>query len=528
MSDAIRRGGPQPAPPGVTADDVVPLPLENTNRIILMALIMVATAMQVLDATIANVALPHMQAALGATPDTITWVLTSYIVAAAIAMPVTGWLADRFGRRALMLTAVGGFTLASMLCGLATSLPMMIGARLLQGIFGAFISPLGQSIILDTNPRSKHPQVMTVWGIATLIAPVLGPVLGGWLTDSFDWRWVFFVNAPFGIVTLVGLLAFMPHVPTGGSRFDGFGFLLLFLAIGCFQLMIDRGERADWFDSTEIWVEAAIALGAAWMFIVHTNTTRQPILAGALFRDRNLMLASIFVLVVMGILLAASSLLPPFLQRLLGYDAYTAGLLTAPRGVGMLASMVVVARLTNVFKASTVVTAGVATTAASLYMMTGFTLDMGMRPVIVSGIVQGVGLGLILLPLNLMAFGTLDPRYRTQAAGFYNLARNLGGSIAISVMTTLLARQQQIAHSDIGSHVTEQGVPLYALSQLGRLGYGYNGVVAAIDGEVNRQAAMISYIDAFYLMFWLVVAMAPLVLFLRPPRSGPPVHVSVE
>lgn len=530
MSDVARgRAMPRPAPRTLPPiDEPAALPLPDAQRIILMTLVVVATIMQFLDSTIANVALPHMQASLGATPDTISWVLTSYIVAAAIATPVTGWLAERFGRRALIVAAIAGFTAASALCGVATSLPMMVAARLLQGLFGAFVAPLAQSLMLDINPRRKHSQAMMIWGMASMIAPVMGPVLGGWLTDSFDWRWVFFINVPIGIVVVIGLLATMPRVASVATRFDLMGFVFLFMGVGALQLMLDRGDRADWFESTEIWIETAIAVCGFWMFAVHTATAKAPLLPAKLFRDRNLMLATLFVLVIMGVMIASAALLPPLLQRLFGYDAYGAGMLTAPRGVAMMISMLLAGRTVGKVDPRVMMLGGLTMTAWSLWLMTGFTLEMGSGPVLMTGFLQGIGFGFVVLPLNMTAFATLAPADRTQAAGLYNLSRNMGGSMAISLLTTLLSHQTQVAHSDIAAHVTEQS-PLAIVPMLSRMGDTFASGVAMIDGEVNRQAVMISYLDGFYAMFWGVVAVMPLVLLLKPAKAaGEPVHMSAE
>ena len=491
------------------------------QRRLMMVLIMAASVMQVIDATIANVALPHMQAALSATPDTITWVLTSYIVAAAIATPVTGWLAERFGRRVLLLVAVGGFTLASMLCGVANSLPMMVAARLVQGVFGAFLGPLGQSLILDINPREKHAQAMTVWGLGVMVAPVLGPLLGGWLTDSFDWRWVFFINVPIGILTFVGLLGLMPRIPHAARRFDMFGFLLLFITLGGFQLLLDRGPQLDWFDSTEIALEAVAAAAGLWMFVIHTMTRRDTVLPSLLFRDRNLAICSLLVLITMGILIASSALLPPFLQRLMGHSAFSAGMITAPRGLGMVVSMVLAGKVVRLIDARLVIVAGLGLTMLSIHMISRFSLEMGSEPVIISGFIQGLGFGLVVLPINLLAFATLDPRHRTEAAGLYNLARSIGGSIAISSLTAVMAAMQQISHNDLASHVTSQSIPLTLSPAIGQIAQASGTAFAMIDGEINRQASMIAFIDGAYMMFWVILCVVPLALLLRP-ASGPP------
>jgi DHA2 family multidrug resistance protein len=491
------------APPS----DVAALPVDPARRAILMTLVIAATVMQVLDQTIANVALPHMQGALSAAPDTISWVLTSYIVASAVATPVTGWLSDTMGRRNLLIMTVAGFTAASALCAVSVSLPMMVAARLMQGAFGAFIIPAGQALLLDINPKSRHPQAM-------------GPVLGGWLTDTFDWRWVFMINVPIGILALIGLLIFMPRVPATASRFDMSGFGMLFVAIGAFQLMLDRGQQNDWFESTETIIEAVSAATAGLAFIIHTLTSEEPLLPPTIFRDRNLVISCLFILMVVGLVMASSALIPQLLQSLMGYDAYGAGLVTMPRGVAMAASMIFGGRLAAIIDRRIIILFGMMLTAISMRMMMGASLDMSGHLIVISGIVQGFGFGCVFLPLNLMAFGTIDPRFRTQGAALYSLARSLSGSIAISLMSSLIARQMQISHSDLAGYI-DSGASAMVSRMMG--GGGAPGaMMTMMNGEVTRQATMIAYVDAFTVMFWFCILAAPLILFLRSAPTKPP------
>ncbi len=510
------------SPATVPSDDVALLPVDPLRRTMLMTLVICVTVMQVLDQTIANVALPHMQGALGAAPDTISWVLTSYIVAAAVATPVTGWLSDRLGRRALLIMTVTGFTGASALCAVSVSLPMIVGARLLQGTFGAFIIPAGQALMLDINPKSRHAQAMMMWGLAVMVAPVLGPVLGGWLTDTFDWRWVFMINVPIGAVALAGLLIFMPRGVSRASRFDLTGFVLMLVAIGAFQLMLDRGQQNDWFQSVETLVEAGLAISAGWAFVIHTLSDPDPLMPGALFRDRNLVVSSVFVLMVMGLIMASSALTPQLLQGAMGYDAYGAGLVTAPRGVAMAVAMLMGGKLAQVIDRRLLILFGMALTAVSMRMMMGFAPDMGGWTVMSSGVVQGFGFGFVFLPLNLMAFGTLDARYRTQGAGLYSLSRSMSASIAISLMATLIARQVQVSHADLVQHVTTQSIPLIGQMAEGSIGGAAAIVTAMVNGEITRQAGMIAYIDAFTVMFWLTIVATPLVLLLKGAQPSAP------
>jgi len=498
-------------------DSALPSP---AIRLAITVVVMSASLMQVLDSTIANVALPHMQATLGATQDSIAWVLTSYIVAAAIATPVTGWLEGRFGRRELFLAAIVGFTLSSMACGLAPSLAAMVAARLAQGVFGAFISPLSQAVMLDIYPPGKRPLAMTIWGMGVMIGPILGPVLGGWLTDNLNWRWVFFINVPIGLIVSVGGWALLRSAPRSARPFDAAGFAMLALALASFQLVLDRGTQLDWLDSTEILIEIGIAAAAFWMFIVHCVTARHPLIPPALFRDRNLMIANLFLLVSSGIMIAGAALIAPMLQRMMGYGVVDAGALVMPRGISMMLSMILAGRLVGLVDSRILIATGLALSAVSQFMMTGFDLQMGSGPIIMSGLVQGLGMGLVILPLNLLAFATLAQQNVTEGAALYSLFRNLGGSIAISITTALVARNTQVSHSDLSAHVTTVTMPFMTAGLVEQLGLRAEDLMRLVDAEVNRQALMIAYLDDFWLMAWAAAVITPLALLMRPARQG--------
>src|SRR3954454_19053376 len=456
--------------------------------------------MQVLDTTIANVALPHMTASLGATRETINWVLTSYIVASAIAIPITGWLADRVGRRRLFIWSVIAFTIASVMCAMAQNLPQMVVFRALQGVSGAFLVPIAQAVMFDINPQSKHARAMAMFGMGVMIGPILGPVLGGWLTENYNWRWVFLVNLPVGVVCTLLLLRFMPSGEVKRRPFDLFGFFLLAMALGGLQLMLDRGEQLDWFDSWEVWIECGLAISGAWMFVVHLATGEHPLFDPKMFKDRNFAFALAFMAVTGVLLLAGLALLPPLLQTLFGYSVLDSGFLTAPRGIGTLISMMLAGRLTGKVDARLLIFGGIGCLAVSLYQMSGFTLMMGTRPIIVSGVVQGLGLGFIFVPLQALAFASLPPAYRTTGAALLNLCRNIGGSVGISVVTFLLARNVQVSHSDLAAYVTPYTLPPASpqiVSQVGSVG---DAAMAMLNAEINRQALMIAYHADFHAM----------------------------
>lgn len=479
--------------------------------------VMAAMLMQVLDTTIANVALPHMQASLGATQDSITWVLTSYILASAVAIPLTGWLSDRFGARMLFIGSVALFVGASILCGIATSLPEMVAFRLLQGIGGAFLGPLAQTIMLDINKPSEHPKAMSIYGMGVMIGPILGPILGGWLTENYDWRWVFFVNIPIGIACFTGLWLLLPKKAPIARNFDLVGWGMIALGLAALQLMLDRGPHVDWFGSTEIWIEAGLAVTGLWMFGVHMMTARNPLFPPAMLRDRNMLMGTVFMFVMGLVMMAAMALLPPMLQNLFGYPVLDTGVLLSARGIGVLLTMAIAGRITGLVDPRILVGLGFTIMAGSLWMMTGWSLDMDWHPIVISGFVQGLGLGLVFVPLNVLSFGTLPGQYRTDAASLLNLSRNLGSSVGIAIVTALLARNVQVSHADIAATVTPYNLPVDPgmASVLGSTG---DTAMSALDAMVNKQAGMIAYLDDFYFMMFATLASLPLLLLLRKPK----------
>jgi DHA2 family multidrug resistance protein len=497
--------------------------LSKAQRALVTVAVILAMLMQVLDTTIANVALPRMQANLGATRDTVSWVLTSYIVASAIAIPITGWLAEQIGRKRLFVLSVIAFTIASLLCAAAQNLIEMVAFRALQGVAGAFLVPLAQAVMFDINPPEKHGRAMALFGAGVMVGPILGPVLGGWLTDSYNWRWVFLINLPVGALALALMLRFMPATPRTRQRFDLFGFALIAIALAGLQMMLDRGEQVDWFSSWEIWIECGLAIAGAWMFVVHMLTARAPIFDPAMFRDRNFATGLLFMAVLGVMLLAGLALLPPLLQGLFGYSVLQSGFLTTPRGIGTLVSMLVVGRLVGRFDARLLLLVGMALMALSLWQMSGFSLAMDQRPIIVSGLIQGFALGFLFVPLNTIAFGTIHAKFRTTAASLLNLSRNIGGSIGISVVTVLLARNLQVSHSDLAQHITPYSLPPIPPAITQGAPPVTDTVIAMIDMEINRQALMIAYIDDFYLMMIVSLLAIPLLLLLRKGRkpAGP-------
>jgi MFS transporter, DHA2 family, multidrug resistance protein len=496
------------------------------NRGPLTFAIMLANIMQGLDTTIANVALPHIRGSLSASLDQIAWVLTSYIVAAAIMMPLTGWLAGRFGIKIVFIISVAGFTVASALCGSATSLTELVLYRGLQGICGAGLVPLSQAVLLQINPVERHGQAMAVFGIGTILGPICGPVLGGWLTYDYNWRWVFYINLPVGVIATLGMLIFgRDNRNAHREPFDLFGFVTLSLAIGALQMLLDRGQLKDWFGSTEIWIETAICGLAFYLFTVHTATTGERSFVNRdLLKNVNFVVGTVLMFLVGLIMNGTLALLPTMLQDLMNYPVLTTGLVTAPRGIGSMIAMFVVARAINRIDNRLIIGIGLALTAVSLWQMTEFSLDMGMEPVIVSGLVQGFGLGCTFVPLNTIALSNLPRSILTQGTALRSLMRNLGGSIGIAMLEALLTRNTQIIHS----RLVEGLRPDNPLAHTPYLAAPYSLTaapgIAALNAEVTRQASMVAYINDFLVMMIISIASIALLLLIRlsPGEGGVP------
>ncbi len=494
--------------------------VETPHRVIITISVMLATLLQSLDATIANVALPRMQGTLSATQDQMAWVLTSYIVAAAITIMLTGWLAGQFGRRKIFLLSIIGFTVTSALCGTAETLAEIVIFRTLQGICGAALVPLSQAILFDINPPKNHARAMAIWGVGVTLGPILGPALGGWLTDNYNWRWVFYINVPVGILAFVGLYYFMPENKNAErSHFDFFGFITLSLGIAGLQLLLDRGQFKDWFYSKEIIAETIMAgLGFYW-FIVHMCSAKKPFLNLDLFKDHNFITANILIFVVGVVLFATLALLPPLLENQMNYPVFTTGLVTAPRGFGAMLTMFLVGPLMAKFDARKIMALGLCLTAYSLWEITQFALTMDPRPVIISGIVQGLGIGLVYVPLSTVAFSTLLPAMRNEGTSFFNLLRNIGSSIGISVVEFLFVRNTQIMHATLAEHITPYDTHSIAMLA-NKVDTATGQGVALLNTMLTNQAALIAYIDDFHWMMVMTLLALPLLFLLKRPKRS--------
>lgn len=499
---------------------------EVSHRYIITVCAMLATLMQALDNTIANVALPYMQGSLSATADQITWVLTSYVIAAAIMTAPVGWLAARFGRKNFFIVCLAGFTAASMMCGLAESLTQIVMFRLLQGMFGAALVPLSQATMLDLYTAEERGTAMAIWGMGVMVGPILGPTLGGYLTDVYNWRWVFYVNVPFGIMAVAGMWYFMQKNETNDElRFDWTGFAVLSLGLCALQLFLDRGQEKDWFGSTEIVIYLVLSCLGFYLFAVHMWLAKKPFITPAMFLDRNFSTGLLIMFGVGAVLLSTSAVLAPYLQNLSGYSVATAGLLMAPRGVGTMAAMLLAGKLAARFDPRFIMVLGTIFLSFSLWQMTGWTPDIDVWSITIAGVIQGFGLGFVFIPLNLLMFSTLPSQYRTEATGIFSLVRNVGSAIGISLSSVLLVQSGQIVHAQLAEHIT----PFNRMLQTGGAYLFWNTAtppgLAALNAEITRQAMIISYANDFKFMLIIGLPAAALVWIMkRPPRVAKTGH----
>jgi DHA2 family multidrug resistance protein len=478
--------------------------------------VMLATTMYTLDGTIANVALPHMQGGLSAGIDQITWVLTSFIVAQAIGTPLVGWFAGRFGRKRVMLTAIAAFTLSSLACGTAITIEQMILYRIVQGLSGAAFVPLAQAILFDINPPEKFAEAMSIFGAGVVLAPILGPALGGWITESLNWRWVFLINLPVGILAFLGVMTFLPEKTAAEKQpFDFSGFASLALFIVSLQMIFDRGPGEEWFASNEIRLYGLLCASGLYYFTWRTLSARRPFFARSLFADSNFMLGCAVGLLTGVLMFSSLALLPPMMQNLMGYPIVTTGLVTMPRGIGMVLSMVVAGRLASRIDPRYLLVSGFLINALSLWQMSLFTLDMGPMPITVSGLVQGFGLGLVFVPSNTLAFASIGSEQRTDASAIFTLVRSMGSAIGISGMQALFVSNSQSTYGRLIENVRPDNPNLP-----GAPGGGME-ILAPWISEAARQSAMISYVNDFRVAMFLTLILLPLVAFMRRPAAPP-------
>ncbi|MDB5619101.1 MDR family MFS transporter [Tardiphaga sp.] len=512
-----------------------PVAVPGLRRNMVTICAMTATIMQALDTTIANVALPYMQGSLSASQDQIHWVLTSNIVAAAIMTAPVGWIANRFGRKRIFILCSGGFTIASVLCGLAQDINQMVLFRLLQGMFGAALVPLSQAVMLDSYSLQERAKAMSIWGMGVMMGPIMGPSLGAWLTETYSWHWVFFVNLPFGAITVLGLLVFMDETKKDISlRFDWLGFAALAVGIGALQLALDRGEQLDWFESAEILAEFAVSAVAFYYFFAHSLTTSRPFIQFALFKDRNFLTGCIFMTVMGLVLYSTMALASPYLQNVIGYPIMTACGLLASRGFGTFFAMMMVGRIMRYIEARTLIISGLTLTAASLFQMTGWTDQTQVPEIVVVSVIQGFGFGLVFVPLSTVAFMTLPNHLRTDGTSMLTLFRNVASSVGISIVIAQLTQGTRKTYAILSEHINPFNHALQMPDVSGMLNLSTDAGRAMADRIVSIQAQIIAFAHDYQLVMFFILCTIPLALMIGSTKaalrkqSQAPEHAVIE
>lgn len=511
--------------PGGSPETWVP----SFNPWLIAAAVMIATFMEVLDTSVANVSLRHIAGTLSASTEEATWVLTSYLVANAIILPITGWLSSYFGRKRLLITCIIIFTASSALCGAATSLTMLVVARVLQGLGGGVLQPTAQAVLMESFPFEKRGQAMAVYAMGIVVAPIIGPTLGGWITDNYSWRWIFYINVPVGIAAVLMAVWFIENPPylkrIKGSRIDYLGFALMTVCLATFQLVLDTGQQNDWFESKQIVLLSVVSVASLIAFVIRELTVEEPIVNLRVLANRNFGVGTLLMTVVGGILYGTTALLPLFLQTLLGYSAVQSGLAVSPRGIGSLASMIIVGRMVGKIDSRLLMGFGFFVLAVSMYMLAGVNLEIATSNIVLPNIINGFAMGFIFVPLTTTATSMLSREQMSNAAGIYSLMRNLGGGLGISALTTLLARGAQQHQAVMVAHLTPYD-PAYQqrLQQLhSAFGSSVNGTqkaYTAIYGTLLRQANLLAFVDNFRLLMVICLACIPLVFLLRRGRGG--------
>jgi MFS transporter, DHA2 family, multidrug resistance protein len=498
-----------------------PIAVPGLRRNMVTICAMTATIMQALDTTIANVALPYMQGTLSASQDQINWVLTSYIVAAAIMTAPVGWIANRFGRKRIFIICSGGFTIASVLCGLAQDINQMVLFRLLQGVFGAALVPLSQAVMLDSYALHERAKAMAIWGMGVMMGPIMGPSLGAWLTETYSWHWVFFVNLPFGVFTVLGLLVFMDETKKDFSlRFDWFGFTALAVGIGSLQIALDRGEQLGWTESNEIIAEFIVSIVGFYYFFAHSLTTAKPFIQFALFKDRNFVSGCVFMAVMGLVLFSTMALSSPYLQNVIGYPIITAGLLLASRGCGTFVAMMLVGRMMRYIEARTLIIGGLSLTCLSLFYMTGWTDQTGVPEIVTLSIVQGFGFGLVFVPLSTVAFLTLPNHLRTDGTSMLTLMRNVASSIGISVVIAQLTEGSRRVYAVLSQHINPFNHAMQMPDVRGMIDLGTDKGRAMADVMVSLQAQIIAFSQDYQMVMLFTLCAIPLAIMIGSTKAA--------
>jgi MFS transporter, DHA2 family, multidrug resistance protein len=502
---------------------VTPAPVypDKGRRLLIVGSSVLASMMFAVDTSIANVALPQMQASMSASQEQIIWVVTSYMIASAIATPLASWLANRYGRRPLLLISAAGFTIASMACGMANDLTTAVAARALQGIFGAGLVPLSQAAVFDAMPPEEHGKAAAILGLGTIIGPLIGPTLGGWLTDTYSWRWVYFINLPIGIISFIGLaMSLIDSKDEKPLRFDMFGFVALSIFLGCFQLMLDRGQHLDWFDAGEIWLYAVLMALFGFLMVVHMFTARDTYVRPQIFADRNFALGCVLSAVIGVLTFSTIPLTTVMMQQSLGYTPTYTGLISSPRAIGTIIGMLFVARLIGKVDTRYFLFFGLLLNAVGLYMLTRISLLVDADHLLLAGLFQGFGSGLMFPPLTVLVFATLAPSMRNEGAALFTLTRSMGSSLGISFLQSDTIRNT----ATVQSRLTEGIRPDSPAVQFGLPDFDFSSSpqIAAMSGKMFKEANMVAYLDAYMLILILALAVLPVVLLMRPPRRAAP------
>lgn len=493
--------------------------LPQTQRNLITVSIMAAAIMNQVDTTIANVALPHMQGTTSASREQISWVLTSYIIAMAITTPLCGWLAERFGRRTVLLVSIAGFTFVSGLCGIAQNLEELVIFRFLQGMFGSSLIPISQVILMTLNPPEERGKSMAIFGLGFIMGPLIGPLLGGWLTENYSWHWVFLINLPVGVLAFLGTMTYLPDMREESRPFDLFGFGLLALAIGMLQLVFDRGGSLDWFQSTEISVEAGISALAFFLFIVHCMTAEHPFVRLEIFKDRNFTVSSTLGLIVGVLMFGTMSLLPPMLAGLFGQPIIDIGEAMAPRGVGTFVATMIVGRLIGKLDIRILALIGLGGSAVASLMLSTMSLQSDTTVIMITGFITGFSMSFLFVPLSTTSFATLPVRYMNEASAVSTLIRYIGSAAGISAVQVITTQNEAVVQSrlteglrpdDPNFNWARPDIDLGALEGAGRMTY-----------ETVRQAMMVAYVDTFWMLFVICVLALPMVLLLQNPPKRP-------
>src|SRR5438309_2915089 len=498
-----------------------PIAAPGLRRNMVTICAMTATIMQALDTTIANVALPYMQGTLSASQDQINWVLTSYIVAAAIMTAPVGWIANRFGRKRIFILCSGGFTIASVLCGLARGSIQTVSCRLLQVVFGAALVPLWQAVMLDSYALHERAKAMSIWGMGVMMGPIMGSSLGAWLTETYSWHWVFFVNLPFGVFTVLGLLVFMDETKKNFDlRFDWFGFFALAIGIGALQIALDRGEQLGWTESNEIIAEFIISIVGFYYFFAHSLTTSRPFIQFAIFKDKNFIGGCVFMAVMGLVLFSTMALSSPYLQNVIGYPIITAGLLLASRGCGTFVAMMMVGRLMRYIEARTLIVGGLSLTCLSLFYMTGWTDQTGVTEIVVLSIIQGFGFGLVFVPLSTVAFLTLPHHLRTDGTSMLTLLRNVASSIGISVVIAQLTEGSRRTYAILSEHINPFNHALQMPDVRSMIDLGSDAGRAMADAMVGMQSQIIAFSLDYQLVMIVTICAIPLAIMIGSTKAA--------